>query len=289
MAKKPTVFNRKKALRATTLASQGKLTELSAYLQETIDTAPADSAWVAAFVKFNKWLENPSVNKLPYKIFAKGNGKLPFWAFSASPLVTCPGKGECAKWCYSLKAWRYPAPLLRQIMNTILVKYHSSIIADAFLTLKENVDVRLYVDGDIDSVETLVFWMDLLKKREDVKVYGYSKSWSIFLAYNLLHTFPTNYQLNLSSGSKYANNSGIYNAMKALPISRGDFVAVSIDEKNPSRKTIKEVAKSFGMTKIFVCPSKCGACIPSKSNGKKNIHACGAPEMKGRTIVIPTH
>src|SRR5262249_38268511 len=41
-------------------------------------------------------------------VFSKGNAKLPFWAFSALPIVTCPGAGECARWCYSLTSWRTP-------------------------------------------------------------------------------------------------------------------------------------------------------------------------------------
>ena len=31
-------------------------------------------------------------------IFAKGNGKLPFYAFSALPKYTCPGAGSCLEW-----------------------------------------------------------------------------------------------------------------------------------------------------------------------------------------------
>lgn len=288
MRKQP-IFPRNKCLKAANLASRNDITGLQSFLQETIDTAPDNSAWKAAFIKFNKWLDNPAKNELPYNIFAKGNGKLPFWSFSALPYVTCPGMGECKNFCYSLKAWRYPAPFLRQVMNTILIKYNSGLIAEAFNNLKENVDVRLYVDGDIDSTETLIFWMDLLKNRSDIRAYGYSKSWAIFLAYNITHTFPSNYKLNLSSGSKYHNNSGIHNAMKELSITRGEFVAVDMDEKKPSRKSIKEVAQSLGMKKIFVCPGKCGECISAKASGQKNIHACGSSKMDDRTIVIPTH
>jgi len=283
--KKPTVFPRSKALKATRLAYQGKLTELSSFLQETIDSNP-DSAWGLAFVKFNKWLEDIAANDLPYKVFAKGNGKLPFWAYSASPLVTCPGKGDCAKWCYSLKAWRYPAPLLRQIMNTILIRFQSERIGAEFMKLKQNADVRLYVDGDFDSLDTMVFWFDLLKARPDLKVYGYSKSWELFLEYDKLgYTFPENYELNQSSGSKYENIGHIRAAIKKLPIYRGEFVAIDAG-KNPAPRMVGQLARKLGMKKVFACPGQCGDCI--KKQGK-NMHACGSELMKDVTIVIGTH
>ena len=43
----------------------------------------------------------------PYRIFNRsGNEKLPFVTFSALPIYTCPGAGECAGWCYSFKGTR---------------------------------------------------------------------------------------------------------------------------------------------------------------------------------------
>jgi len=61
-----------------------------------------------------------------------GNSKLPFLAYSELPMATCPGAGECgvykkdastgtiaSGWCYSFKAWRYPAAFGRQFLNTL--------------------------------------------------------------------------------------------------------------------------------------------------------------------------
>lgn len=61
-----------------------------------------------------------------------GNSKLPFLAYSELPMSTCPGAGECgvykrdastgtiaSGWCYSFKAWRYPAAFARQFLNTL--------------------------------------------------------------------------------------------------------------------------------------------------------------------------
>lgn len=61
-----------------------------------------------------------------------GNQKLPFVAYSELPMATCPGAGSCgvykkdsrsgapaSGWCYSFKAWRYPAAFTRQFLNTL--------------------------------------------------------------------------------------------------------------------------------------------------------------------------
>lgn len=61
-----------------------------------------------------------------------GNSKLPFLAYSELPMATCPGAGACgvykkdastgtaaSGWCYSFKAWRYPAAFARQFLNTL--------------------------------------------------------------------------------------------------------------------------------------------------------------------------
>jgi len=55
---------------------------------------------------------------VPFSIFASGgNSKLPFVSFSTIPGATCPGAGECLDFCYSFKAWRYPAAFFRQLQN----------------------------------------------------------------------------------------------------------------------------------------------------------------------------
>ena len=153
--------------------------------------------------------------------------------------------------------------------------------------MPKNRDVRLYVDGDFDSLDTMKYWFARLEERQDLRVYGYSKSWKIFIEYRDSGAeFPKNYVLNMSSGSRYENIGPIRAAMKDLPITRGDFVAVNVPN-NSSDKTVREVAKSMGMKKVFVCPGQCGSCI--KAQGK-NVHACGsADKMKDFNVVLPIH
>ena len=85
-------------------------------LPKGIYESTAKNGWMDNWIKFEEFL----YTGIPqFKIFTKGNGKLPFYSFSSLPGVTCPGAGDCLKFCYSFRSWRYPAAFFRQIQNTI--------------------------------------------------------------------------------------------------------------------------------------------------------------------------
>lgn len=221
-----------------------------------------------------------------FSVFAKGNSKLPFYSFSALPIYTCPGLAQCAKWCYSLKAWRYPAAFFRQLQNTILIVRHDDELIKAWNKIKPNSTIRLYVDGDFDSIETLRFWMRQLHSRPDLKAYGYSKSLHLFKqAHEEGLEWPTNYKLNLSSGGRY-----MAHMVEGIPVVRGEFIAVPIDRAaNKSGYATREYndavrtsAEKLGHGKVFVCPGKCGSCT-------RKGHACGMDSFDGITIAIGIH
>lgn len=261
-------------------------------LPKGIYESTAKNGWMDNWIKFEEFL----YTGIPqFKIFTKGNGKLPFYSFSSLPGVTCPGAGDCLKFCYSFRSWRYPAAFFRQIQNTILLMSDTGRehLRLEFNKLKPNHDFRLYVDGDFDSLETMKFWMDLLKSRPDIRAYGYSKSWKLFIEYDQLgYTFPDNYQLNLSSGSIYQNNKTILDQISKLSIYRGEFIALpsekmpNILEDRPSftawAKQLRQRAKLYGIKKAWVCPGKCGNCTPTG-------HACGSKRFKNVPIIIGIH
>ena len=232
---------------------------------------------------------------IPFSIFASGgNSKLPFVSFSTIPGATCPGAGECLDFCYSFKAWRYPAAFFRQLQNFHLMnsKKGREIIAEEFKNLKLKkgksfLNLRLYVDGDFKNLNELTFWMNLLFLRPEIKAYGYSKSWQEFLTYDAMNlTFPENYKLNLSSGSIYGED--IKEKMNALPCTRGEFIAVEIDKRYDApigartRRYNKAVKDSLGDKRAFICPGLCGSCTP-------NGHACGSDRFNNVKIAIATH
>lgn len=206
------------------------------------------ASWVKCAEISRDWLAaGPDKYKCPSPIFVKGNNKLPYWAFSTLPGTTCPGAGACLYgqydpatkknargFCYSFKGWRYPATFFRQLNLTMLMrlpeKWQILEAMDKISKGKSGVVLRLYVDGDMDSVRTIKFWMETLKKYPQIKAYGYSKSWKLFLDYDKQSggDWPKNYVLNLSGGSRYDKNPELKAAMKKLPITRGEFIAVGI-------------------------------------------------------------
>jgi hypothetical protein len=242
------------------------------------------------------WIQSGFIGKPPFVIFAKGNSKLPFFSFSSLPVIECPGAGECVNFCYSLRAWQYPAAFMRQLQNSLLMRNAPELIQSAFFSLPSGI-LRLYVDGDFSSVKDVIFWMELIASRPDVSAYGYSKSWVELLGAHLKGVqWPANYLLNLSSGSRHPSN--LKNLVSQLPIVRGEFIAVPVASahihnqayhgpSNPGfpayQKAVIASARVSGIARVFVCKGKCGECLPDGS------HACGSVRMKDVVIAIGVH
>ena len=227
-----------------------------------------------------------------YGIFQAKNSKVPFIQYSTLPLVNCPGAAECKTYCYSLKAWRYPNALFRQIQNTILERRAFSVITSELLNKinagkykkLNKIDFRLYVDGDFPSYEILDNWLNFLAVNPRLNVYGYSKSLHLFKQrIESGDIWPKNYVLNLSNGGKYDN---LHNELIKHDQVRGKFYAVSIGRKtSPQKLTKPERAQIRKQTprKVFICPGLCGSCTSAG-------HACGnLSTFKNLDIVIPIH
>jgi len=262
-----------------------------------------DSAWyvaLKALAAHCRNVDNITAENAPYELFAKnGNKKLNFYAWSTLPVITCPGAGACAQWCYSFKAWRYPSALCRQIFNTMLLKLRPDVIKQAFLAIPTGKTIRLYVDGDIDSQERLSFWMGLCMARPDIDIYGYSKSWKLFIDYAAEGgVFADNYVINLSSGSKYgaqfAEKLAHLVTENGLPLVRGIFAAVKIDmtgitkgEKryeNPlyHQRVRDAIQRDYGK-KGYSCGGNCN------EGGCKIKQQCGNRKAQGLIIAIGIH
>jgi hypothetical protein len=237
-------------------------------------------------------------------VFAEGNGKLPFYAFSSLAGLDCPQAGAClyrdgkeengpmTGFCYSFKCWRYPDAFMRQLVNSIRLRSEEgrAEIVAAWFDLPKGATVRLYVDGDFASPEILSFWFRLCFARPDLQVYGYSKSWRLILDYaNSGGRFPANYLLNLSSGGSGTEEEKA--AVSRLPIARGEFIAVPTlrdhgkayqSRKNAGFADYARDVKAQSGRKVFVCSGKCGDCTPSG-------HACGSKKFRGIPIAIGIH
>ena len=289
------LVNRNLAMLMAREAIQGDYTVL-----ELLASLPNQKkgSWGECAQKMLGWIKSGFKGKLPYVIFAKGNSKLPFYAFSSLPVIDCPGAGECMNFCYSLRAWQYPVAYMRQLQNSLLMRNIDGrcIIMEAFSSLPSGI-LRLYVDGDFSSVNDVLFWMALINARKDIKAYGYSKSWVELLGAHLKGVqWPANYLLNLSSGSMHP--ASLKAIVAQLPIVRGEFIALPVDKRhidnqsyqgpsNPGfaayQRAVQKAASDNGVGKVFVCKGRCGECLPNGS------HACGSVRFKGIPIAIGVH
>ncbi len=219
------------------------------------------------------------------KAFHRGNTKLNYTNWSTLPGFTCPGAGDCLGFCYSFKAWRYPAAFLRQLSGTLLLKFDRRTIIKEWAKLRQGDVVRLYVDGDIDSLETLQFWCNLCIQRPDLRVYGYSKSWHLLTAWHDAgRTFPPNYVLNVSSGSRFDDDADMKSRVMGLPIARGEFIAIPIEGEyakgfarysDPAyHAAVLKAGREAGYTKAVSCPGNCNTC----GNG---LHWCSGLDANG--------
>ena len=258
-----------------------------ALLQLQYDDDFFGPGWQSCFAK----LVDTFASKTPQlAIFALGgNSKLPFVSFSTIPGVTCPGAGDCINYCYSYRAWRFPMAFARMIQNAYLMRFAHDQIALAFAAIAAKrpggFDFRLYVDGDFANGGDVAFWMGLLHATPNARAYGYSKSFHALLGFDVVGVWPSNYQLNISGGHNATR--AIVNAVKKLPITRGEFIAVSIGRKvkstdHGSPSVNAAIRAKFPGVKVFPCPGACGSCTGAG-------HACGLPKMKNRVIAIAMH
>ena len=311
MAKYNPTITRNQCQLIANLAVSGSRSDVADAIAELIAKIPADKTgkgtWHHYLVRLENWLRNGG--KLPHSIFAVGNSKLPFVSFSVLPGVTCPGAGDCLKWCYSFRAWRYPAAFCRQVQNTILMQDERSAIVNAFRACvakharkqrklpqddRQKLRIRLYVDGDFSSTTDIDFWFRLLNTTPGVLAYGYSKSWQLIRDYvEAGGVLPGNYKLNLSAGSIHDNDAELKTWLKTLSIFRGEFVGVELSGdygkgfarfKNPGlHKEVRSLLKEqYPGQPTFSCPGQCGTCTKSE-------HACGSERFVNVVIGIGIH
>lgn len=162
----------------------------------------------------------------------------------------------------------------------------------------ERVFMRLFVDGDINHEDTIVAWMeairrvgidgaDIAKGEGHIEWYGYTKSWSAFVnvdrfigAYG---GWPKNYVVNLSSGSVYWKSekfAGVRHAMENLPISRGYFEAVDL------KSWVPRLEEQSRLLRAKIAAGETNALVPMPPSGGPSIEGSDFKPERVRDFVL---
>ena len=312
MKYKPTV-TRTDCQRLADIAGSGDTQEVATAIARLVDNLPGPRPWNRGtwgyyLTRLADWVESGCTAPTPHAVYARGNSKLPFISFSTLPGVTCPGAGDCLAWCYSFRAWRYPASFCRQLQNTLLMRFNQAAIVNALRAelarhsrkqrsissdKRRPLQFRLYVDGDFSSLADVGFWFGFLAQCPAIQAYGYSKSWGILQSYvDAGGMLPDNYKLNLSSGSRHDSNTVLKSQLQQLPIYRGEFVGVELAGGTKGFARFADKAMHAGVRDklkarypgqpVFSCPGQCGTCTASD-------HACGSNRFNNVVIGIGIH
>jgi hypothetical protein len=110
----------------------------------------------------------------------KGNKKLAknITTFNLPAIKSCPNSKDCAKFCYAKKAERiYPSARISRERNFRLAKENLQLLKAKILkNLRKGDIVRIHESGDFFSQEYLDMWYEVMKERQDVMFYAYTKT-----------------------------------------------------------------------------------------------------------------
>jgi len=302
MVKYVATMTKKSCLKMAAIVRDGTADDITKAVRRLANRTPWNpekgkaNQWKWHLKRLASWLENGSdPGDCPFEIFKEGNKKLSFLSFSTLSTATCPGAGPCLTYCYSYRAWRYPAAFCRQIQNTILTRSRAGLLAIRAELAKQvgkgHRKLRLYVDGDFATKNDVRFWFSTIKEMPTLLAYGYSKSWRLLTGY--AGEYPTNYVLNISNGSRYEDDADLKAAVERLPITRGHFIGVELDGKYAKgfgrfddagmhREVREKLKERFPGQPVFSCTGKCGPCASEQ-------HACGSNKFDGVLIGIGIH
>ena len=178
------------------------------------------------------------------------------------------------------------------------------------LMLGKSCFLRIYVDGDINTEDNIVEWMQMCldigpqgelmdgfvvdKVQQHIECYGYSKCWQQFVNVDKMidKRWPLNYTVNMSKDSIYAgpNYTDIEKEMYGLKITRGYFESI------PIKRAVVDLVDSYdvstGTVKPFPMPDPAKTPFPfdlSRINQIVEINARMADaERKGLTEATET-
>lgn len=141
------------------------------------------------------------------KLLSNSNSKLKadgILSFGLPPVKTCPGAGECLKFCYGCKGmYKVFKKMISEVQNKRLEATKDMFFfADITTELKAKrvapKAVRIHDTGDFYSQEYFDKWVDVANSNPDILFYDYTKSLHLDFSKR-----PSNLKLIGSVGGKY--------------------------------------------------------------------------------------
>jgi hypothetical protein len=143
------------------------------------------------------------------KLLSNTNSKLKadgILGFGLPPVKTCPGAGECLRFCYGCKGtYKVFKKTISEAQNRRLeatkdMFFFANITSELQSMKKKPTAVRIHDTGDFYSQEYFNKWCDVASSNPDVLFYAYTKSLHLDFSKR-----PANLKLIGSIGGKWDN------------------------------------------------------------------------------------
>jgi len=197
--------------------------------------------------------------------FSKGNRKLSrdtlIWNLPRGK--TCPGAGECLKWCYEIKIERI-YPNVRESRERNLKFSKSKDFVDKiveYLKKRKEKRIRIHESGDFYSEEYFKKWIEIAKRCPNKIFYTYTKSFVVFNVYP--KDLPKNFIVIQSYGSK--------DDSKIDPSRNTARVIENLKEKKPYEYLCPYEKWKETHDEKYQCGKGCLYCQSLKNNGKIHV------------------
>jgi hypothetical protein len=141
------------------------------------------------------------------KLLSNSNSKLRkdgILGFGLPPVMTCPGAGECRKFCYGCKGLyqifkdNITACQNRKLKATKDMFFFATITAELKAKRVKPIAVRIHDTGDFYNQEYFDKWVDVANSNPDILFYAYTKSLHLNFSKR-----PSNLKLIGSVGGKW--------------------------------------------------------------------------------------
>jgi hypothetical protein len=191
----------------------------------------------------------------------RGNAKIDssVGIFDLPVMTTCPGAGQCIRYCYAMKAewWGRGRPTLRNRIDNLKETYKTTFVADVVRRIKED-EIRIFrpqESGDFYDQPYVDKWIEIADECPETTFYAYTKSLHLNLS-----RFPSNFTLIFSKGGKYdrkirmaRHNYARVDEINNNTIAKGEFVCPEV--RSSGKKTEK------------YCAYNCKYCLTSNGYG----------------------